>query len=485
MRKLSFSRLAWDTASKRIEDTINGYLRVSDNPFTREQVVQYRGYEIPYWQEHGLSKDELYNVYRPASELSKPETIASLNGIPFLLEHETFDPDETAPARQIGSAGTDAKWEAPYLTNSLTFTNTKAIQLLKSGAMKELSLGYYYDPVFKKGKAPNGQAYDVMMTNIVANHIALVEEGRAGHDVAVHDSKPKSGKRGNLTMDQDAIKQALEQSINSLQAIAQLLSSGDDQQQEPVVPDEEPTNNDEELDSEQVVDPATPEAAENEAEEENEVDLDETEDSDEDSETTSDEDCDQPTADDDDEATADDDDEVTADEDEETEDSEESGIEAALAEAGLSDASDDVKQAFIKGMQKAAAAAKSVAQDSKKSRSLMNKVIASQVKSLVKKAVADARLRDKAKFKAANEVRSVLGSVDAVAFDSAGAIYKTALSKMGYTSTELKRMSGNESRLAFRSVQRGRNGAGFKSRTVGDAKPKLSKADADLLKLLS
>jgi hypothetical protein len=38
------------------------------------------------------------------------------------------------------------------------------------------------------GTSPEGEKYDGRMTQIVANHIALVEAGRAGPDVMVADS---------------------------------------------------------------------------------------------------------------------------------------------------------------------------------------------------------------------------------------------------------------------------------------------------------
>ena len=476
MKVLSFDKrkLALDKASKRIEDTTNGFLRVRDNPFTREQVVQYRGYEIPEWQEHGLERDKLYNVYRPAKELSRKETVESLNGIPLLLEHETFDPDNPPIRRQIGSAGTDAKWVPPYLTNSLTFTSTKAINMLKSGAMKELSLGYYYDPVFKSGTAPDGKPYDVMMTNIIANHIALVEEGRAGPDVAVHDSKPKS-LRGKLTMDQnqlDALKQAMEQGMSAfIQSTLSAFAAATESSVSGAADEDEQACDEDEA----VVDPTAPENSEapeteDEDEEQAQDDADEGATEDEDEDATEDEDEEQAQ-----------DEDATEDEDEEQAQDDDEDYSEALAEAGLANASDEVKAAFIAGMKKSSNTAKAVAQDSKRSRSIVSKALSLQIKSAVKQAVADARAKDKAKVKAANEVRAVLGAVDAMAYDSASAIYKAALGKMGYTKTELKRMTAAESRAYFCGTKRG--GAARKATIAADSKRRAVKSDEGFSKL--
>ena len=54
--------------------------------------------------------------------------------------------------------------------------------------MRELSLSYRYTPDFESGTTPDGEPYDFIMRDISANHVALVEEGRAGDDVLVADS---------------------------------------------------------------------------------------------------------------------------------------------------------------------------------------------------------------------------------------------------------------------------------------------------------
>ena len=191
-QKLVFDYFAPDfreSLSKRHKDN-NRFLRVEISPFTKEQVAPYHGEEIPGYERLGLDPQKTYYVYRPASELSKPETIASINSIPIQLEHHIENPDDPATDTRIGTTGEKAKWEAPYLYNSLTFWESRAISLIESGTMRELSLGYAFDPVKKSGVF-KGQKYDLVMRNIRANHLALVEQGRAGHDVCVMDSLPK------------------------------------------------------------------------------------------------------------------------------------------------------------------------------------------------------------------------------------------------------------------------------------------------------
>ena len=183
MKKLVYDRSPVDSV-RTVDD--NGYLHVGISNITKEQVAPYLGSEIPGFERLGLKPDEIYSVYRPASELSKPATVESLNGIPVLLKHAE-DSAEAPASNRVGSTGTDAKWEPPYLTNSLHIQDADAIRRINDGTMREISMGYFYTPVLKHGEF-EGEPYDIVMTDISCNHVALVEEGRAGHDVSVKDS---------------------------------------------------------------------------------------------------------------------------------------------------------------------------------------------------------------------------------------------------------------------------------------------------------
>lgn len=180
--------IAFDRASVRTMDD-NGFMHVRVSPFTKEQVAPYYGREIPGYREMGLDPEKIYYGYRPAEELSKPETVASINGIPVQLRHHAEFADAPARETRVGATGTDAEWRAPYLLNSLVIFDADAQKAINSGALRELSLAYHYRPEIKAGEF-DGQHYDFIMRDIRGNHLALVEEGRAGADVLVYDSKP-------------------------------------------------------------------------------------------------------------------------------------------------------------------------------------------------------------------------------------------------------------------------------------------------------
>lgn len=86
-------------------------------------------------------------------------------------------------------------FDGVYLKNSLSITDAEAIRAIEDGTAKEISCAYRFRPDFTAGEfeMPNGEKihYDFVMRDISGNHVALVAEGRAGHDVKVADSKPQ------------------------------------------------------------------------------------------------------------------------------------------------------------------------------------------------------------------------------------------------------------------------------------------------------
>ena len=175
---------AQDSARRTDE---NGYLHVEASALTKAAVNPYYGREIPGYEALGLEPDRIYQVLRPADELET--AVGGFDGLPILIRHEedsAFDPQK---ALRVGTTGTSAAWDAPYIRNAIVFHDATAIALIEANQQKELSAGYRYDPVMESGEF-EGQPYQLKMTNIRGNHIALVKSGRAGSDVVVADKSP-------------------------------------------------------------------------------------------------------------------------------------------------------------------------------------------------------------------------------------------------------------------------------------------------------
>lgn len=220
----AYETLAFDRGSVREKDR-NGFLHVKISPLTRVQVAPYYGREIPGFEELGLQRDKIYYGYRPEEELKKESTINSVNGIPIQLRHHADFADNPAKETRIGATGTEATYKSPFLMNSLHFFDKKAIDLIESDAMKELSLAYRYKPDFKSSGEVNGQKYDFTMRDLSGNHLALVEKGRAGREVLVYDENPNSqgGIMDNLALDSmgfDQIKKLVGQLATAVNKLA-------------------------------------------------------------------------------------------------------------------------------------------------------------------------------------------------------------------------------------------------------------------------
>ena len=177
------------TPSVRSKDE-NGFLHVALTPISKATVNPYLGREIEGSAAHGFKPDAIYYGLRDPKELKKAAD--TFNGLPLLLEHHPTDAENLPKEWVVGSMGTDAVYEKPYLKNSMTVTDAQAIGYIEDGTAKEISCSYRFTPDFTAGTYTEADGsevhYDFIMRDIRGNHVALVPEGRAGHDVHVADS---------------------------------------------------------------------------------------------------------------------------------------------------------------------------------------------------------------------------------------------------------------------------------------------------------
>ena len=169
----------------------NGYMHVAITPISKACVNPYYGKEIAGSEAHGFDPNKIYYGLRDPKELAK--AAKTFDGMPLLLLHHKTDAENPAKEHIVGSVGTDGTFEAPYLKNSLCVTDAKAIKSIENGEAQEISCAYRFKPDFTAGEyiAEDGSKihYDFIMRDIEGNHVALVPEGRAGHDVKVADSQ--------------------------------------------------------------------------------------------------------------------------------------------------------------------------------------------------------------------------------------------------------------------------------------------------------
>lgn len=178
--------LAFDFQTARRKD-VDGRLHVQSSPISKSNVCPYFGYEIPGSVGLGLDAQKTYRLLRDPVELAK--AAQSFNNIPLMGVHVITTAAEPNKEHIVGATGSNAVFNPPYLENSLVVWDEAAIAAIESGEQRELSSSYRYEADMTPG-IYEGEPYDGRMTNIVGNHVALVEKGRAGADVFVSDSLP-------------------------------------------------------------------------------------------------------------------------------------------------------------------------------------------------------------------------------------------------------------------------------------------------------
>lgn len=180
--------IALDEAPSVRSRDADGRLHVEKTPISKANVCEYYGREIPAAADLGLKPDQKYRLWRHPEELLKAAD--SFNGLPLLRRHVPHSADDPRTTDTVGSTGTDASFEAPYLTNSIVVWNGDDIASIERDEKKELSSAYRYRADMTPGVTPDGEQYDGIMRDIVGNHVALVVQGRAGPDIVVGDEMP-------------------------------------------------------------------------------------------------------------------------------------------------------------------------------------------------------------------------------------------------------------------------------------------------------
>lgn len=175
---------AMDYADSARRYDINKWFEIKENPISKAGVFPYLGRSIS----PELEPDRMYYVLRPEEELSAPECVESFKLLPFIDDHAMLGGD-FMPAEQKGVHGVIG--EEVFFRDGTLFGNIKVFsgslsQKVDELGKKDLSAGYRCQYDLTPG-VWNGQHYDAVQRQIRGNHLALVQEGRMGKDVAVLD----------------------------------------------------------------------------------------------------------------------------------------------------------------------------------------------------------------------------------------------------------------------------------------------------------
>ena len=176
---------------KITESVALGDARVNDRGYLEANARTARtGIQTYLGSEMGRPDLKTVNVYRDEAEVFSKASLHSFSKIPITLDHppESVTADNWSKHAK-GTTGDEVLRDGEYLKIGLKITDADAVRAISDGK-RQLSVGYAADIVWEDGVAPDGTAYQARQTNIVADHIAIVQRGRAGSECRIGDSEP-------------------------------------------------------------------------------------------------------------------------------------------------------------------------------------------------------------------------------------------------------------------------------------------------------
>lgn len=166
--------------SENIKETPEGFLLCIGVLIARTGEQEYAEGETPLEAENGK-----VIIDRKESEVFKVETVASFEGKPITIQHpkDFVEPEnwKRLAKGHMQNVRRGKEGDSDSLIADLLITDLDAISLVKNG-LRGLSCGYEAEYIqTAKGRGEQ--------RNIIGNHLALVEEGRAGPAYAINDQK--------------------------------------------------------------------------------------------------------------------------------------------------------------------------------------------------------------------------------------------------------------------------------------------------------
>ena len=179
-----------DKLSPNMAKTPEGFLVCQNVPIARTGYQKYYAQEL----DENAEPNVVVNVYRSPDEVFSPATLASFEGKPVTNEHPSEDvtPENYAKYSKghVQHVRVGKGDDSDKIMADLYITDPELMQLIQDGK-RDVSAGYYAED--KEDK--NGR---ICQTHIRGNHIAVVDEGRAGRSVSIRDSKNR--KKGDVSM---------------------------------------------------------------------------------------------------------------------------------------------------------------------------------------------------------------------------------------------------------------------------------------------
>lgn len=225
--------------SDRIVEDSNGQLIIYDAILARTGSYDYREDEILDDGDH----NKIIKVYRTPEEVFDPVSMASFEHKPFCDEH----PEEDVTTSNWKDLQKGYMFnirrgkgdESDCLIGDIVVMDPETIAEIKNKEKRELSLGYNAEIVVDD----DGKYY---MTNIRGNHLALVDDGRAGI-ATIRDTNTIKNKTGGVAMANIAkskrnefFKKLYDEDIEEIEEVEEKEEPVEDEDLEPKIVSVEP-----------------------------------------------------------------------------------------------------------------------------------------------------------------------------------------------------------------------------------------------------
>jgi len=167
-------------AVSRREYTEEGFLKVGGK-VARTGVQDYLQSELDLPVKH----DNNIRVMRLADDVFNTDSLSSFSGADITVEHPgKFVDADTYKSVSVGTVMGIGKQVGDFVECELYIKDKAAIKAIEAGKV-QLSVGYSAEY-----KAADSNAdYDYTQTNIKVNHVALVDNARAGMNARIFDAK--------------------------------------------------------------------------------------------------------------------------------------------------------------------------------------------------------------------------------------------------------------------------------------------------------
>ena len=181
--------------SEHISEMPDGSLLIVGCPIARTGWQEYAIRDLPQERARQLGIDisnpsAMIDLYRPASEVFKPEFLASLNGRPVTDNHPPGFVDPTnfnqyskghiQNPRRGPEPLEDGEW--PVIAD-IVISGEPLVGKVRTKQARDISLGYDFT-IDRDGDR-------IIQCDYVANHTAVVPKGRAGDLVSIGDAQPE------------------------------------------------------------------------------------------------------------------------------------------------------------------------------------------------------------------------------------------------------------------------------------------------------